>query len=113
MSGELIERLLQPLPEGMCGRSMGCNAASICLCSVIEDQRETLAEAAAVIARLMGAVERAQRHAMNIGITDGSYLAELDDALAFAAQRQSVSPRPRRNASPSEVKTGRQGIGEE
>lgn len=50
--GTLEERLRVPLPEGMCGQSMGCNAASICLCSHIEDQRELLTEAADEIARL-------------------------------------------------------------
>lgn len=33
---------------------------------------------------LLEAVERARRHAMNIGITDGSYLAQLDAAIAKA-----------------------------
>lgn len=50
--GTLEERLRVPLPEGMCGQSMGCNAASICLCSHIEDQRELLTEAADEIASL-------------------------------------------------------------
>jgi hypothetical protein len=31
---------------------------------------------------LVEAVERARRHAENIGITDGSYIAQLDAALA-------------------------------
>jgi hypothetical protein len=33
---------------------------------------------------LLEAVKRARRHAMNIGITDGSYLAQLDAAIAKA-----------------------------
>lgn len=55
--GTLEERLRVPLPEGMCGQSMGCNAASICLCSHIEDQRELLTEAADEIASLRARVE--------------------------------------------------------
>lgn len=31
---------------------------------------------------LVEAVERARRHAENIGITDGGYIAQLDEALA-------------------------------
>ena len=55
--GTLEERLRAPLPEGMCGQSMGCNAASICLCSHIEDQRELLTEAADENASLRARVE--------------------------------------------------------
>ena len=55
--GTLEERLRAPLPEGMCGQSMGCNAASFCLCSHIEDQRELLTEAADEIASLRARVE--------------------------------------------------------
>lgn len=105
MSGDLIERLLQPLPEGMCGRSMGCNAASICLCSVIEDQREALSEAADVIARLVGALEPFALEADNhdrpdikddYGFAGDIYFGDLRRARQTltdtAAQRQSVSP---------------------
>lgn len=56
--GTLEGRLRVPLPDGMCGQSMGCNAASICLCSHIEDQRELLTEAADEIASLRAALTR-------------------------------------------------------
>lgn len=55
---DIVERLRAPLPNGMCGDSMGCNAASICLCSHIEDQRELFTEAADEIEVLRAEVER-------------------------------------------------------
>lgn len=55
---DIVERLSLPLPSGMCGESMGCNAASICLCSEIEDGRETMREAADEIQSLRQRVER-------------------------------------------------------
>lgn len=36
------------------------------------------------VAVLTAAVERARRHAQNIGITDGSYIAQLDAAISAA-----------------------------
>lgn len=83
-----------------------------------------------VIGRLVGAARRlmeAETHALHVGYDHGSgggnYVyadAIRTDDEAFVELRQALAshpdtvlPRPRRNASPSEVKTGRQGIGEE
>lgn len=57
--------------------------------ATLDSEREANAILTAEIARLteerdalVEAVERARRHADNIGITDGSYIAQLDAALA-------------------------------
>lgn len=47
---------------------------------------ETILALRARVETLTEAVERAQRHAQNIGITDGSYIAQLDAALATEAE---------------------------
>jgi hypothetical protein len=41
-----------------------------------------------ITAELLAAVQRARRHAENIGITDGSYVAQLDAAIAAATQEK-------------------------
>lgn len=138
MSGELIERLRakwQAAPvlgggslngpcyirdDGMRLRNPDGPAAAHEI-ERLRAELSALREAdAAVIARLVGAYEAAvafiESHAADPDLTDEmvrTYAEYQRTRHAFtAAQRQSVSPRPRRKASPSEVKTGRQGIGE-
>lgn len=54
---------------------------------ILNQSAETIAELRARVEVLTEAVHRARRHADNIGITDGSYIAQLDAALATDAEQ--------------------------
>lgn len=97
MMDDLIERLRAPLPSGLCGQSMGCNAASICLCSHIEDQRETLIEAADEITALrtsLATLEAALAKIMPIRVHNGPDYAEVyfADGSTHSTQAMTMNP---------------------
>lgn len=70
-----------------CARIILANPTMLVASLAVSDHREaTTAELRAENQRLRQAVERARRHAENIGITDGSYIAQLDEALSRATE---------------------------
>ena len=78
----------------------------------LADRGGTSAAHSDVIGRLVGALEKIATVDMGGGFL-GAQACRKVAAQALASLPDTVLPRPRRNASPSEVKTGRQGIGEE
>ena len=66
-------------------RSEDCRAIAAVV-SNMRDPVEVAANAHLIAAApdLLEAVERARRHAENIGITDGGYIAQLDASIAKA-----------------------------
>lgn len=132
MSGELIERLRAGVPNAsgdpaiyVANVALADEAMEDAAVEITRLRAELSSGEADVIGRLVGALNDTQATLSAVkaeATVDGGgtcvWIAEtlhaqmVTIAATLASLPDTVLPRPRRNASPSEVKTGRQGIGE-
>ena len=77
---DIVERIRDYLSSGgLFNPELADHAA---VRDLLVDARETILALRAGVETLTEAVQRARRHADNIGITDSNYIAQLDAALA-------------------------------